>query len=428
LDGYDLITDLRKDRSDTTNGIGGGLLVYARKGLVILPSDEYNDFNQFLCFDVIIDNIKLHVILVYRPPSSNKSNLDKLSEIISKAPSNTFLFGDFNLPKINWNNLTSDSFSKDFMNACLDNNFSQFIDFPTHKHNNILDLVLSNDDSVLSVENLGPLSTSDHVMIMVKLKYNSKCEDKRDHYLNWNKADYEAMKRSLSVKDWVHLFSDKSVEDKWKILENELNNVVNKNVPKCQVKFSGRPAWMNQTLTRLKRKKVRYFKRMRQTGSVQHAQEYRQVTKELKRAVRKAKRRIEVKISKERGNEGKKKFNKYVKSKMKNKSEIGPLIREDKSVITDNKEMANKFNKYFASVFTKDNVGEEVEYENLNFNLELSDFDITDDDIEEAIDQLKVGKAPGPDGFSVLFNFDKKLEGGTNPNHENYLQGLTAEG
>jgi hypothetical protein len=85
---------------------------------------------------------------------------------------------------------------------------------------------------------------------------------------------------------------------------------------------------------------------------------------------------------------------------MKNKSEIGPLIREDKSVITDNKEMANKFNKYFASVFTKDVEGEEVEYENLNFNQELSDFDITDNDIEEAIDQLKVGKAPGLDGFS----------------------------
>jgi hypothetical protein len=146
LAGYDLNNDLRTDRSDTTNGIGGGLLVYARKGLVILPSDKNNDFNQFLCFDVMTDNVKLHVILVYRPPSSKKANLDKLCDIISTAPSNSFIIGDFNLPSINWNNLTCDNFSNDFMNACLDSNFSQYVDFPTHSKNYVIDLVLSNDD------------------------------------------------------------------------------------------------------------------------------------------------------------------------------------------------------------------------------------------------------------------------------------------
>ena len=34
IDRYELQQDLRRDRTDTTNGIGGGLIVYAREGLV----------------------------------------------------------------------------------------------------------------------------------------------------------------------------------------------------------------------------------------------------------------------------------------------------------------------------------------------------------------------------------------------------------
>jgi hypothetical protein len=33
IDGYQLDTDCRRDRSDTTNGIGGGLLVFTKIGM-----------------------------------------------------------------------------------------------------------------------------------------------------------------------------------------------------------------------------------------------------------------------------------------------------------------------------------------------------------------------------------------------------------
>ena len=47
IKGYELQQNLRRDRNDTTNGIGGGLLVYTRDGLVILPCDDENSFNQY---------------------------------------------------------------------------------------------------------------------------------------------------------------------------------------------------------------------------------------------------------------------------------------------------------------------------------------------------------------------------------------------
>ena len=67
MPGYQLETDLRKDRTDTTNGIGGGLLVYTRRGLRILESDKFNlnKFNQFCCFKVLTKGDPLNIILMY---------------------------------------------------------------------------------------------------------------------------------------------------------------------------------------------------------------------------------------------------------------------------------------------------------------------------------------------------------------------------
>jgi hypothetical protein len=49
---YNLECDLRRDRSDTTAGIGGGLLVYSKQELCVLPIGKYDDnkFKQFCAF------------------------------------------------------------------------------------------------------------------------------------------------------------------------------------------------------------------------------------------------------------------------------------------------------------------------------------------------------------------------------------------
>ena len=76
INNYVLETDMRKDcaeSADTTNGVGGGLSVYAKPGLKILPYDKFNnnEFNQFCCFKIETKGTPVNIILVYRPPSSN---------------------------------------------------------------------------------------------------------------------------------------------------------------------------------------------------------------------------------------------------------------------------------------------------------------------------------------------------------------------
>ena len=47
INGYEIVTDLRRDRCDTANGIGGGLIVYVREDLAVLLCDQSSEFNQY---------------------------------------------------------------------------------------------------------------------------------------------------------------------------------------------------------------------------------------------------------------------------------------------------------------------------------------------------------------------------------------------
>ena len=268
IKGYEIVTDLRKDRADTTNGIGGGLLVYARTGLVVLSIDQTNNFNQYVNFKIKTSICDLNVFLIYRPPSCTNENNLLLCDIIKNAPKDTLIVGDLNYPNINWNNMSCDNFSRDFMNSCIDNNFTQYIDFPTHNRNNILDLVLSNNDCVVSVDNLGPLSNSDHVMLLIHTCIDFWCAGTNEVKLNWAKANYDQMKNELATKDWTNILTCQNIENDWNCFKNIVNDVIKTNVPIVNTKNnSSKPIWMNGHINRLQNKKRRLYKKMKLTNS-----------------------------------------------------------------------------------------------------------------------------------------------------------------
>ena len=407
---YELVSELRRDREDTTNGIGGGLLVYARKGLVILSIDIKIEFNQFVSFKIVTKNSDLNVFLIYRPPSCNALNNSKLCDIIKSAPKNSILIGDFNFPKIDWNTLTCDNYSKDFMNACIDNNFMQYVDFPTHKKDNILDLVLANNDCVLNVDNLGPLSSSDHVMLLVNTCVDFNVNECNSKQYNWRKADYDQMKIELINVDWSNLLAADNIEENWETFKNIIDNTVKKNVPLSENKSKkSKPIWYNDNIKRLKRKKVRFFRKWKQTKTREDGVKYTIAEDELKRAIRRAKKRIEIKISKQSGNTGKNTFNKYVKSRLSKQTSIGPLIGDDREITGDSRKMADILNNCFSDVFIKqDRYSDNVK--NMNFDVPVNNIVITKQMIAKKIDDLKFGKAPGPDGISTTLLKNLKTE------------------
>jgi hypothetical protein len=87
----------------------------------------------------------------------------------------------------------------------------------------------------------------------------------------------------------------------------------------------------------------------------ENEEEYRRIEKETANKIRNAKRKLgrELVSDKDKNN---RKFNKYVKSKTKSRTTIGPILIKDKKLLTDEKEMAEELDSFLSSVFTQENL------------------------------------------------------------------------
>jgi hypothetical protein len=65
IGGYTFQTELRLDRTDTTNGIGGGIVVYTKEGLKILCCDQVQSFNQYCKFKLATNHDELFFYVIY---------------------------------------------------------------------------------------------------------------------------------------------------------------------------------------------------------------------------------------------------------------------------------------------------------------------------------------------------------------------------
>ena len=400
INDYEVLTELRDDRKDTTNGIGGGLIVFNKKGLVILPGDQSIEFNQYVSFKVKTLDSYVNVFLVYRPPNNSAHNFEKLCELIRSVPNNSIVVGDFNFPHIDWENLTANGQqSTEFLDLCIENNLHQYVSFGTHNRNNILDLVLCNDECIVSINDLGPLGNSDHTMIQIVTNHSIVDEVERTKIFNWFKADKESLKEEVNHVNWDEILTGTSVEDDWNTFKNTLQKICEKHVPTRQPKKKSKPAWATREITKLQRKKVRAYKKMKITRDDSDYQEYKDLEKQLKRAIRSSKRRMEIRISKCTGNEGKKKFTSYVKGKLSIKTGIGPLIDEHNEVIADKEGMANLLNQQFCSVFSTE-VGDIPEIRGTRCEKTITDMRINVHEVKRKLDGIKYGKSPGPDNIT----------------------------
>ena len=168
IKGYQLI---RADR----NVHGGGMAVYIKNEFqTTLFELTSNSESLFLK----INNGKAHLFLlvVYRPPNDKDATLlpllfDEVIKIVEAQNDYLVICGDFNLPDINWTDLTccgTYNISLPFLSKACDLGLEQHVFEPTHEQGNILDLIFTNKSIVTNVEVLDPL-LSDHSIIVIHL-------------------------------------------------------------------------------------------------------------------------------------------------------------------------------------------------------------------------------------------------------------------
>ena len=96
-------------------------------------------------------------------------------------------------------------------------------------------------------------------------------------------------------------------------------------------------------------------------------------------------------------------FYRYVNSKTKSRSPVPPLLKEDGTYAVDDLEKASLLNKYFVSVFTKDNGHTPNFAPKVPENVGLHSVAFSYDKVVKALRRLPSKCSRSPDGFPALF-------------------------
>jgi hypothetical protein len=223
--------------------------------------------------------------------------------------------------------------------------------------------------------------------------------------LNWKRANWLCMRDHLATTDWT-VMREKSVEEMWAFFRSRISETVMQNVPRRTVRKRARPAWMTQQILAAIRRKRRLWAKAKKGRDVE---EYVACEKEVKRMIPNAKRSFEKRLAGENGGDSRP-FYSYIKQRTKSKPGIGPLKNEKREVVSEDQGMAELLNKFFGSVFTR----EDTEHIPTAADMEttrLEEVNITARAVKEKIRNLKTESAAGPDeiGTKLLKELEAEI-------------------
>ena len=430
LDPHQSFHIFRHDRADRT---GGGVCA-ALIPKSIRCSEHFINSNErdlllktgseLICIDAQLGQSKFRFILVYRPPACSStqaesiaktSNLKSLLSCLIHPSYNSVILGDFNLPKIKWSTLEYplDGVHDVLFELFSCSGFTLFVTDPTHithsANNNILDLILSNNQLCLNIDEIGaPLSTSDHAIIHFSIFDTSSSDVNIVNDINsvnltcydWSGADYTEINNAIHSIDWHSLFGyNFSADNMWTEFKKLLWPIISVFVPhkivSHHVKY--RPRCYPSNIRKLLTRKAAIWRKLKISHSPALFAKYRTVANECKLEILKYDTLKEQKIL-DAQNLGA--FYKFVNRKIGNQSGVAPLKDDKLNLITSDIDKANLLNAYFESTFTNDN-GSSPNFSSRlqNRNDGIDDVKISPSIVKNILKKLKSNSAAGPDGL-----------------------------
>ena len=110
--------------------------------------------------------------------------------------------GDFNFPELNWDSNSNILHEHPFVTCLNDNFLEQLVNMPT-RGNNILDLVLCSENSIVQNLTVGePFATSDHQIIRFDLIVSKELATENTVAYNYFKADYDKIRDYAKSRNW----------------------------------------------------------------------------------------------------------------------------------------------------------------------------------------------------------------------------------
>ena len=245
-------TIFRKDRESR----GGGVLIAVNECLPCnsIPTPPHI---EVIAIRVNLPNKEISICTVYNPPNADLnyfSDLVHLLKSLSQKEKNLIVVGDFNLPEICWSSLSGNSLlSNIFCDFVFEYNLSQLIKCPTHVKGNTLDLLLTNNENLVSqltVNSTPALQLSDHYNICFHIAKYSLTPRRKPilSVFDYSKADYEGLCNYLLDVDYSACLQSNSIEYVWNYLKNIILTGMNKFIPKRKLKYKQHPHWYNSEI------------------------------------------------------------------------------------------------------------------------------------------------------------------------------------
>jgi len=420
----DNFTVYRKDRYEVENrdvfgpmkdnSSHGGVFIAINSNIVSSGAPEMNTDAEIIWAKVNTAGSKqIYIGSFYRQPRTGLDYLEQIKESLTTLHNKdamVILGGDFNLPDINWKNVrVNDSSSHASLNQALinmaaDHGLEQTVLAPTFE-SNTLDLLFTNRPAFVNRTEILPGICRHHVVLSEVAVAPTKIKPKPRRIQLHKRANITAMKENMeSFKDnFVSQdHSNSTTESLWNTFRKSYLEIIDKHVPSKVITPRHNLPWINGPLRRLCRKRKRMFNNAdTETKKLAYRNFNKHVNSEIKKSYFNYLSDLFTPAEESTGWEKNKAWHNFLKNKKRESSGIGSL-KEDGKLYTDDTKKADILNKQFFSVFNQDD-GTAIPQLGPSPHPTMPDISFSSSGIEKLLHNLKVKKAPGPDGISTRY-------------------------
>ena len=445
IEGYSLITANRKRKKSSHGRSSGGAGVYIADNHAISTETIFSYSNGVIeSLGVHIQTLNLVYIVTYRSPDTprNRSTskefsafLEELQKAIRSLPTPTpdiVLAGDFNFPHADW--ITGEcspgagkeeqKMVKNLYDVTFEHFMTQHIDESTHKNGNTIDLIFVNNSHLIHNICVTPSSKSDHYRIDFSARYcSSEDEDhtqpkEEDEAADFNKLnffdesiDWESLDEELKNYNWKSEFRGMDVQGMFDRFTSVCLSITEKYVPSRKQhphsttkrrKIPRHRRILMRSRTKLNK---RYIAAKSEANRQSILQRLINIEKELSKS-HEQRRELEEKRAIEKIKANPKFFYSFSRKYSKIKIGIGPLIDSARRLVSAPQEMAEMLSTQYSSVFStpqnEDISPHTIFPETTNSPGGIGDIIFSDEELADAMQELKSNAAPGPDGFPAI--------------------------
>ena len=447
----------RKRAKKRKGRASGGVLTHVHDSIAAEKVFEFSS-GVIECVGVMLESMNLMMYTIYRQPDEKNHRstnqhfaplLSKLREHLASLPTPTpdiMLQGDFNLPHADWETgECSKGASKDekkmvraFYELTLENFLVQQVEGSTHRCGNTLDLIFCNNaDMVHSTEVLpANPSVTDHNLIQVNVDYKSHsladdddtsdddepdAPDARWRALNFQSPDvnWDALSADLMKHKWDQEYRYcPGVTEMSDRFNEACLTISERHVPRKR-KSSPRSNIIPRHRVQLMRNRVKILKCLKTTIKASKKRKMHTRLTEIEASLRVSR------ATEETHNEAKavdsirknpKFFFSYANKHSKVRTGIGPLRTKQRTLTNSPKAMADILAEQYNSAFSQPVYSEDqvqavfrAEPPPNSGNLPttsaaslLENINFSDEELAEAMRELRANSAAGPDGFPAI--------------------------